>query len=78
MSTIELLRAFVNQRLEVAVEEIIGLFERTITEYEEEIDRQRKLLGTEGREILPGIRVALDHQAGLSHRACPMSQSVQL
>uniref|UniRef100_A0A3B4YFY8 Zinc finger protein 135-like n=1 Tax=Seriola lalandi dorsalis TaxID=1841481 RepID=A0A3B4YFY8_SERLL len=49
MSTIQLLRAFVNQRLTVAVEEIIGLFERTITEYEEEIDRQRRLLGAEGR-----------------------------
>ncbi|XP_078146341.1 uncharacterized protein LOC144542865 [Centroberyx gerrardi] len=37
-------QASVNQRLTAAVEEIFGLFERTIAEYEEEIDRQRRLL----------------------------------
>ncbi|KAM7402805.1 hypothetical protein PAMP_018016 [Pampus punctatissimus] len=54
MSTIQLLRSFVNQRLTVAVEEIIGMFERTISEYEEELDRQRRLLGA---EQLPSIRI---------------------
>ncbi|KAK2821012.1 hypothetical protein Q5P01_023971 [Channa striata] len=43
--TIQVLRAFVSQRLTVAVEEIIGVLERTITEYEAEIERQRRLLG---------------------------------
>lgn len=33
-----------NQRLSTAVEEIFGLFETTIAEYEEEIERQRRLL----------------------------------
>lgn len=47
MSKISLLRAFVNQRLGVAVEEIIEMFERTITEYEVEIDRQRRMLRAE-------------------------------
>uniref|UniRef100_A0A4W6E715 C2H2-type domain-containing protein n=1 Tax=Lates calcarifer TaxID=8187 RepID=A0A4W6E715_LATCA len=56
MSTIQLLRAFVNQRLTVAVEEIIGAFERTLTEYEEEIERQRRLLGAENHS---GIRIKL-------------------
>ncbi|XP_029289019.1 zinc finger protein 333-like [Cottoperca gobio] len=44
MSTIQTLRAFVNQRLTAAVEEIFGLLETTISNYEEEIDRQRRLL----------------------------------
>ncbi|XP_078146342.1 uncharacterized protein LOC139921417 [Centroberyx gerrardi] len=41
---VQQLRASVKQRLTAAVEEIFGLFERTIAEYEEEIDRQRRLL----------------------------------
>ncbi|XP_037623303.1 zinc finger protein 333-like [Sebastes umbrosus] len=44
MSTIQTLRAFVNHRLSAAVEEIFGLLETTISNYEEEIDRQRRLL----------------------------------
>lgn len=63
MSTIQLLRSFVSQRLTVAVEEIIGMFERTITVYEEEIDRHRRLLGA---EQLPAIKTALNTETGLS------------
>ncbi|XP_071345173.1 zinc finger protein 32-like [Trachinotus anak] len=44
MSTVETLRAFVNQRLTAAIEDIFGLLETTISNYEEEIDRQRRLL----------------------------------
>ncbi|XP_076020519.1 uncharacterized protein LOC143011509 [Genypterus blacodes] len=51
MSKVQMLRAFVSQRLSSAVEEIFVLFERTITEYEDEVsrskeenERQRKLL----------------------------------
>ncbi|KAK9526599.1 hypothetical protein VZT92_015288 [Zoarces viviparus] len=51
MSKVQMLRCFVNQRLTAAAEEIFGVFERTIAEYEEElsrskeeIERQRKLL----------------------------------
>ncbi|XP_078112330.1 uncharacterized protein LOC144521646 [Sander vitreus] len=51
MSKVKMLRAFVNQRLTAAAEEIFGLFERTIEEYEEELEfsskenhRQQKLL----------------------------------
>lgn len=67
MSTIALLRAIVNQRLTVAVKEVFGVFERTFTEYEEEIDRQRRLLEAEGWRVLPGTRVAPDYQAGACH-----------
>ncbi|XP_071373150.1 zinc finger protein OZF-like [Centroberyx affinis] len=51
MSKVQQLRALVKQRLTAAAEEIFGLFERTIADYEEEAsglkeenDRQRKLL----------------------------------
>ncbi|XP_037633153.1 zinc finger protein 699-like isoform X2 [Sebastes umbrosus] len=44
MSSVEYLREFVNERLTAAAEEIFRGFEKAIIEYEEEIDRQRKLL----------------------------------
>ncbi|XP_073321937.1 uncharacterized protein [Pagrus major] len=44
MSSAESLREFVNQRLTAAAEEIFRVFNKTIVEYEEEIDRQRRLL----------------------------------
>ncbi|XP_039664382.1 zinc finger protein 569-like isoform X3 [Perca fluviatilis] len=42
MSKVQMLRAFVNQRLTAAAEEIFGLFERTIAEYEEELGRSKE------------------------------------
>ncbi|XP_042277365.1 zinc finger protein 394-like isoform X3 [Thunnus maccoyii] len=44
MSSVQCLRKFVNERLTAAAEEIFGVFEKTIVEYEEEIVRQRRLL----------------------------------
>ncbi|XP_033493694.2 uncharacterized protein LOC117264012 [Epinephelus lanceolatus] len=51
MCKVQMLRALVKQRLTAAAEEIFGLFERTIAEYEEQLcrskeenERQRKLL----------------------------------
>ncbi|KAL7407552.1 hypothetical protein ABVT39_010014 [Epinephelus coioides] len=44
MCSVESLREFVNERLTAAAEEILGAFIRSIVEYEEEIDRQRRLL----------------------------------
>ncbi|XP_071345154.1 zinc finger protein 586-like isoform X2 [Trachinotus anak] len=44
MCKIRTLRTLVNQRLSTAVEEIFRLFETTLAEYEEEIERQRRLL----------------------------------
>ncbi|XP_059191944.1 zinc finger protein 892-like [Centropristis striata] len=44
MSSIKYLREFVNERLAAAADDIIGVFEKTIVFYEEEIDRQRRLL----------------------------------
>lgn len=63
MCKVEILRELVKQRLNVAVEEIFGLFERAVAEYEEELcrtkeenERQRELLGN----------VFKPHQAGPS------------
>ncbi|XP_059195187.1 zinc finger protein ZFP2-like [Centropristis striata] len=44
MSTVETLRQFVSERLTAAAEEIFGVLEKTLVVYEDEIDRQRKLL----------------------------------
>ncbi|MEQ2312078.1 hypothetical protein AMECASPLE_027289, partial [Ameca splendens] len=44
MSSVQHLRDFISERLTAAAEEIFGVFERTIVQYEEEMDRQRKLL----------------------------------
>ena len=65
MSKVEMLRGFVSRRLTAAVEEIFGLFERTIAEYEQELsrsqrdnERQRKLLDA---VLKPEVRL---HRAG--------------
>lgn len=65
MSKVEMLRVVVNQRLTAAAEEIFGLFERTIAEYEEELSRSkwenerlRKLLDA---VLKPEVRL---HRAG--------------
>ncbi|XP_036938880.1 uncharacterized protein LOC119010651 isoform X2 [Acanthopagrus latus] len=44
MSKVQTLRAFVEQRLTAAAEEILELFGRTVAEFEEELCRQRKTL----------------------------------
>jgi len=44
MSSVDFLREFVNERLSAAAEEIFGVFQKTIVNYEEEIRRQRRLL----------------------------------
>ncbi|KAM9858583.1 uncharacterized protein ACBR49_020564 [Aulostomus maculatus] len=65
MSSAQYLRRFVNERLTAAAEEIFEVFERTIVEYEEEIDRQRRLLDI---VFKPGIslhRIELPQQLDL-------------
>ena len=45
MSSVEFLKQFVNERLTAAAEEIFRVLEtNVIVQYEEEIDRQRRLL----------------------------------
>ncbi|XP_042277340.1 zinc finger protein 2 homolog isoform X3 [Thunnus maccoyii] len=44
MSSVQCLREFINERLTAAAEEIFRVFQKTIVEYEEEINRQSRLL----------------------------------
>ncbi|XP_053726745.1 zinc finger protein OZF-like [Synchiropus splendidus] len=44
MASVQTLRQFVNDRLAAAAREIFGVFEQTVSELEEEVGRQRKLL----------------------------------
>ncbi|KAM4549108.1 uncharacterized protein PAE49_017071 [Odontesthes bonariensis] len=54
MSSAQHLREFISQRLTAAAEEIFSEFEKTIVRYEEEIDRQRRLLDVTWK---PGIKL---------------------
>ncbi|XP_034037158.1 zinc finger protein 39-like [Thalassophryne amazonica] len=73
MSKVRVLRALVEQRLAAAAEEIFGLFERTIAEYQEELwrskDNERQLLDA---VLNPEVRV---HTAD-SHQVFSDAQSV--
>ncbi|KAM3858519.1 atrial natriuretic peptide receptor 1-like [Diretmus argenteus] len=60
MSKMQMLRLYVNERLTAATEEIFGVFARMIAEYEaevfqskQEIDRQRGLLESHPRAVVP-------------------------
>lgn len=57
MSSAEKLKRFISDRLAAAAEEIFGVFEKTIVEYEEEIDRQRKLFNIVWRPVVKLRRV---------------------
>ncbi|KAG7221270.1 hypothetical protein INR49_017335 [Caranx melampygus] len=54
MSSVLCLRKFINERLSAAAEEILGVFEQTVSMYEEEIVRQRRLLDS---ALKPDIRL---------------------
>ncbi|XP_038566432.1 golgin subfamily A member 6-like protein 6 [Micropterus salmoides] len=62
MSSVECLREFVNERLTAAAEEIFGVFIKTIVEYEEEIDRQRRLLDIVWKPEIKLHRIELPQQ----------------
>ncbi|XP_074495912.1 uncharacterized protein LOC141770150 [Sebastes fasciatus] len=62
MSSVEYLREFVNERLTAAAEEIFRVFKKTIIEYEEEIDRQRKLLDIVWKPHIKLHRIELPQQ----------------
>ncbi|XP_029954906.1 uncharacterized protein LOC115393935 isoform X2 [Salarias fasciatus] len=46
MTSVQALREFISERLTAAAGEIFTVFEQTIVQFEEEIDRQRRLLET--------------------------------
>ncbi|XP_034717145.1 oocyte zinc finger protein XlCOF6.1-like isoform X1 [Etheostoma cragini] len=71
MSKVRMLRAFVNQRLTAAAEEIFELFERTIAEYEEELCRSKEENERE-RKRLDAVFNA--HRADISKEKVPPEQ----
>ncbi|XP_036949752.1 zinc finger protein 2 homolog isoform X6 [Acanthopagrus latus] len=62
MSSVECLRGFISERLTAAAEEIFGVFQKTIVKYEEEIDRQRKLLDIFWKPEIKLHRIELPQQ----------------
>ncbi|XP_030278587.1 uncharacterized protein LOC115584837 isoform X8 [Sparus aurata] len=62
MSSVECLRGFINERLTAAAEEIFGVIQKTIVKYEEEIDRQRKLLNVVWKPEVKLHRIELPQQ----------------
>ncbi|XP_044052186.1 uncharacterized protein LOC122876215, partial [Siniperca chuatsi] len=62
MSSVECLREFVNERLTAAAEEIFRVLKKTIFEYEEEIDRQRRLLDSFWKPEIKLHRIELPQQ----------------
>ncbi|XP_059195056.1 zinc finger protein 585A-like [Centropristis striata] len=62
MSTVETLRQFVSERLTAAAEEIFGVLEKTLVVYEDEIDRQRKLLDIFWKPQIKLHRIELQQQ----------------
>lgn len=54
MSALDSLKEFIEQRLAAAVEEIFEYFEKTVTKYEQELDRYREVLDM---MLLPEIRL---------------------
>ncbi|XP_029291288.1 zinc finger protein 177-like isoform X2 [Cottoperca gobio] len=62
MSSVECLREFVNERLNAAAEEIFGVFQEAVVEYETEIDRQRRLLDVVWKPEIKLHRIELPQQ----------------
>ncbi|XP_059192786.1 zinc finger protein OZF-like [Centropristis striata] len=62
MSSVHVFRGFVNERLAAAAEEIFGVFEKTIVEYEKEIDRQRRVLDIVWKPEIKLHRIELPQQ----------------
>ncbi|KAM6951105.1 uncharacterized protein FYW47_014625 [Aplochiton taeniatus] len=69
MSKIQLLRAFVNERLTLAAEEILEVFERTILDYEDEVSQK-----WETRHQHTQLDVSLVHNTEPSQTSAPGQQ----
>ncbi|XP_042350368.1 zinc finger protein 852-like [Plectropomus leopardus] len=76
MSTVEYLREFVSERLTAAAEEIFGVFKRTIVEYEEELERQRRLLDSVWKPEIRLHRTELPQQHVCKEEEVPAEQQL--
>ncbi|XP_026205606.1 zinc finger protein 32-like [Anabas testudineus] len=71
LSDMETLRRFVNERLAEAVEEILGLFGKTVARYRDQIDRQQRQLDSLRSEEDKRSQGADPAQASSWIRSCP-------
>ncbi|XP_041849461.1 heat shock cognate 71 kDa protein-like isoform X2 [Melanotaenia boesemani] len=79
MSSVQHLREFISERLTAAAEEIFTEFEKTIVQYEEEIDRQRRLLDITWNPQIKLIRTAAQqHRENGSRRSSPLPRKPSL
>ncbi|XP_062267580.1 zinc finger protein 32-like [Platichthys flesus] len=85
MSSVQYLREFISERLTAAAEEIFTVFEKTIVQYEEEVDRQRRLLETVlkpeiklHRIELPQQHVCREEGVLTDQQLCPQERSSSL
>ncbi|XP_061763239.1 uncharacterized protein LOC133556905 [Nerophis ophidion] len=62
MGSVHYLRQFVNERLIAAADEIFGVFERTIVEYQEKLDRQRQLVDVLLKPQIKVCRIERQHE----------------
>ncbi|XP_059192787.1 zinc finger and SCAN domain-containing protein 31-like [Centropristis striata] len=62
MSSVDSYREFVKERLNAAAEEILGVFMKAIIQYEEQIDRQRRLLDIVWKPEIKLHRIELPQQ----------------
>ncbi|XP_029958845.1 zinc finger and SCAN domain-containing protein 31-like [Salarias fasciatus] len=72
MTSVQALREFINQRLAAAAGEIFTVFQQTIVQYEEEIDRQHRFL-----EIILKPQVKLHRTELQQHHGCSEEQRFQ-
>ncbi|XP_021172699.2 zinc finger protein 570 [Fundulus heteroclitus] len=77
MSSSQSLREFIRERLTAAAEEIFTEFDKTIVHYEEELDRQRRLLEISckpqinlQRIVLPQHYVCKEEEVNTDHHFC--------
>ncbi|XP_061562344.1 uncharacterized protein LOC133418021 isoform X4 [Phycodurus eques] len=75
MCKVEMLRALLNARLSAAIEEVFGVFARTIAEYEEELCRTKKE-NERQRQLLDTVFRPQDeaHRADVSDDDLPLEQ----
>ncbi|XP_054870478.1 zinc finger protein with KRAB and SCAN domains 3-like isoform X2 [Amphiprion ocellaris] len=76
MSSVQNLRELINQRLTAAAEEIFTEFEKTIVQYEEEIDRQRRLLENIWKPQITQHTAELPQQQICKEEEVPTEQNV--
>uniref|UniRef100_A0A672I938 C2H2-type domain-containing protein n=1 Tax=Salarias fasciatus TaxID=181472 RepID=A0A672I938_SALFA len=69
MTSARCFREFVNERLSAAAEEIFRVFEQTVSEYQEEISRQRRLLDSVAQPEIKLQHKGLMHHSVLENAA---------